>query len=357
MKENIIYHSDCKHFLGTIPCKPHKQYGVHCSDCNYYEPKKEKILIIKLGAIGDVIRTTPLLHKLWKEHPQAEIWWLTYTPDVVPSSVDRVLDFSLESILILEETYFEVLITLDKDIQAGALTKKIDAGEKYGFTLKDGKPAAQNELAEHKFLTGLFDDVNKANKKSYLEEIFEICNYKFNGEEYILDNNSLREWKINSKGKKIVGLNTGCGARWVSRLWADENWIELIIMLKKNGYYPLLLGGKQEHEKNEYYKEKTDAEYLGYFSLKDFISLVDECDIVVSAVTMGMHIAMGLKKPLVLMNNIFNKNEFELYGRGEIVEPQKECHCYFSAECKNDDYFCMDYLTVDQIYNSIKNNI
>ena len=38
-------------------------------DCSYYDPVDKKILIIKLGAIGDVIRTTPLLHKLKATYP------------------------------------------------------------------------------------------------------------------------------------------------------------------------------------------------------------------------------------------------------------------------------------------------
>ena len=55
---------DCRFFRGDVPCKPHKQHGVHCSECKYYEKIDKNILIIKLGAIGDVIRTTPLLRRL-----------------------------------------------------------------------------------------------------------------------------------------------------------------------------------------------------------------------------------------------------------------------------------------------------
>ena len=52
---------DCRYFRGDVPCKPHKENGVHCvdergNDCQYYDPTGKKILIIKLGAIGDVIQ-------------------------------------------------------------------------------------------------------------------------------------------------------------------------------------------------------------------------------------------------------------------------------------------------------------
>jgi len=67
MQKNIIYYPDCKHFRGDLPCKPHKEFDVHCESCEYYDKKSEKVLIIKLGAIGDVIRTTPLVEKIRKE--------------------------------------------------------------------------------------------------------------------------------------------------------------------------------------------------------------------------------------------------------------------------------------------------
>jgi heptosyltransferase-2 len=350
---NSIYKSDCRHFAGTFPCKPHKNEGVHCSNCNYYDKTTGLILIIKLGAIGDVIRTTPLLHKIKEVYPDKKIWWITYSPDVVPSIVDKVFNYDCESIEIIKATDFDITINLDKDLQAGALLKAVNSKEKFGFTINNGVPAPVNELAKDKFITGLFDDINISNKLSYPQEIFKICGWEFSGEDYILDCDESIKWDLGHNGKKIIGLNTGCGARWISRLWSDQNWIDLINKLIQNGYYPLLLGGKQEDEKNRYFSEKTSAYYAGYFSLNNFISLMNQCDAIVSAVTMGMHIAIGLKKPLILMNNIFNPYEFELYGRGEIVQPQVECKCFFSPKCKNDEYFCMEHLTVESIYTAI----
>lgn len=353
-----MYKSDCLHFRGDLPCKPHKEFNVKCDNCNYYQKTNKRILIVKLGAIGDVIRTTPLLQKINEEYPNSEIWWLTQYPDILPRSINKILPNTAESIVIIENTEFDIVYGLDKDLPAVAITKKVIANEKYGFTLLNGKPSPINELADHKYYTGLFDDVNKQNQKSYLEEIFEICGWKYEFQDYQINLESNRKFEFGNYDKnnirnKIIGLNTGCGDRWVSRLWPDEYWIELIQKLKSAGYYPILLGGKQEDEKNIYFAEKTGAYYPGYFSLKDFISLMNHVDLVVSAVTMGMHIATALKKPLILMNNIFNKFEFELYGRGEIIEPENECKCFFSSKCKNSEYFCLDSLNPDKILNAI----
>src|ERR1035437_4466871 len=73
----MILKIDCKHFPGDHPCIYNKREGIMCDNCNYYSPVGFKILIIKLDAIGDVLRTTSILHSLKKEYPNSNITWLT----------------------------------------------------------------------------------------------------------------------------------------------------------------------------------------------------------------------------------------------------------------------------------------
>lgn len=346
--------TDCRFFRGDVPCRPHKQHGVHCvdeqgNDCPSYSPTDKKFLIIKLGALGDVLRTTPLLRRLMEVEPRAEIWWLTHFPEILPSAADVVLPFSAQSIATLEAVQFDTIYNLDKDREACALCTSLAARIKKGFILQSGKCSPADKDAEHKFLAGIFDDISKVNTKTYQEEIFEICGFTFRGEEYLLDNDlTAYTWKLPKK-KRIVGLNTGCGGRWTSRLWPDKYWVALAKKLKRNGFFPLFLGGEQEHKKNLKVARQSGAAYLGYFPLKQFISLVNQCDLVVTAVTMAMHLAIGLEKRIVLFNNIFNKHEFELYGLGEILEPDFDCTCYYSPTCPNN---CMQYLSVTTVYEA-----
>lgn len=345
---------DCRHFRGDIPCKPHKLHGVHCveadgSDCRYYDQTTKRILIIKLGAIGDVIRTTPLLRRLKDVEPRSEIWWLTLTPEILPrDAIDVILPFTAQSLATLHAVHFDALYCLDKDKEACALAVELNARLKKGYTLKNGKCVPIDADAEHKYLTGIFDDLSKRNTKSYQEEIFGVCGFRFAGEAYIMPPPREYSWKLPKK-KRIVGLNTGCGGRWTSRLWPEHYWVSLAKRLKKNGFYPLLLGGEQEDPKNRRLAKLSGAAYLGHFPLDQFISEVDQCELVVTAVTMGMHLAIGLEKKLVLFNNIFNKYEFELYGRGEILEPDFDCDCFYTPVCPNN---CMQYLHVDPVFAS-----
>ncbi|HJY63972.1 MAG TPA: hypothetical protein VJ455_07435, partial [Ignavibacteria bacterium] len=77
-----VINFDCIHFKGDRPCFPNKAYGVFCGECTLYEkdemltdefpetPKPDfeenlkgfkKIIIVKLDAVGDVLRTTSIL--------------------------------------------------------------------------------------------------------------------------------------------------------------------------------------------------------------------------------------------------------------------------------------------------------
>jgi heptosyltransferase-2 len=315
-------------------------------------------LIIKLGAVGDVIRTTPILRRLKKEFPNAEITWVTHTPDILPKEwVDNILDFTLPNIIWLTQQRFDWLINLDKDKEAISLTERIIATKKCGFKMNNfGKSISMGHPHEdHKWLTGIWDDLNKANTLNYLEEIFRICGYSFNNEEYILDvDEDISENIDNSK--LIVGLNTGCGARWVTRQWPEANWVELAKLLAYKGYEPILLGGTLEDNKNKRIAATSRAIYFGTTSLRRFFSLVNKCHIIVSQVTMAMHVAIALKKYLVLMNNIFNRNEFYLYDRGVLIEPDLDClGCFkqdFDKNCKSDN--CMELISVFDVFEAIE---
>ena len=346
--------TDCFHFLGYIPCKPHKLHGYHCNSCPEYLKRDGRILVIKLAAAGDVIRTTPVLGPLKSEFPSHRIAWLSKYPDLLPKVIDDPLSFSLESILWLRNTCFDLLINLDKDREACALAKEIKAGRKLGFILDDNgycRPCDQG-ASQDKFITGLFDDENRKNRLSYIEETMAMCGYEFQGEEYILDLPEARvDLKIPGTGS-VIGLNTGCGSRWTSRLWPEKYWIELTRLLHDQGNRIMLLGGPEEDDKNARISEITKAYYPGCFSLEEFISVMDRCEVVVTAVTMAMHIAIGLKKKLVLFNNIFNPHEFELYGRGVILAPEQECTCFFQPTCTNES-FCMETLTPGTVLESI----
>lgn len=351
---------DCAHFRGHIPCSFNKSEGAICSSCKRYKPIETRILIIKLAALGDVIRTTPLLVMFRRKYPNAHITWLTQSPEILPKDqIDQIYPLNASSIFILENSLFDVVINLDKEPEACMLMAKIEAVQKFGFTWENHAIAPCTVAAEHKLMTGFFDQLSKENTKSYLTEVFEICHESFALEPYAiaLDREKAVVWKntlqLQAKGKTIVALNTGCGPRWNTRLWPEAHWMELATSLQALGFFPLFLGGALEHDRNEKMAAETGVFYPGHFDLETFISLVDACDVVVTQVTMMMHIATALEKKMVLMNTIFNPHEFELYGRGVLIGPESPCQCYFGNTCQKGEP-CMNEIKASTLVEAVK---
>ena len=101
-------------------------------------------------------------------------------------STFKILPFSLESVIFLLHEEFDIIYSLDKDIEAASLANTIKAKVKKGFSIADGAIVPFDQDAEHKWLTGILDDKMKANTRHYVEEMFEICGFQWSGEEYIL---------------------------------------------------------------------------------------------------------------------------------------------------------------------------
>ncbi|MGB8993045.1 MAG: glycosyltransferase family 9 protein, partial [Desulfobaccales bacterium] len=293
--------------------------------------------------------------------PEATFYWLTLTPEILPASqVEVLLKPDIGGLMTLLATEFDLALNFDKDREACAFMNLISAKAKKGFHLHNGKPSPIDQDAQHKFMTGIFDDLSKRNPKHYVAEVFEIAGVgDFLDEPYLLENTEKGKhlWQLDNS-KPVIGLNTGCGGRWPSRLWPENHWEDLASSLLERNYEVLLLGGESEDAKNCRLANASGAKYFGYFTLPVFIDLVDACDAVITQVTMALHIAIGLKKKVVLMNNIFNSKEFYLYGLGKIVEPISGCDCFYSPHCRRElagGIHCMKDITVKRIIDAITN--
>jgi heptosyltransferase-2 len=212
-----------------------------------------------------------------------------------------------------------------------------------------------DRAAWHKFATGIDNPYSRRNRQSYVEEIFDITGIPFQREEYWLRDPTgpARERATQLVPKdSAIGLNIGAGKRWPSRIWPVEYWIELIRLLNARGLQPVLLGGPQEVEMSARLVDATGCLASGVQSLEIFYAMIERCQCIVSAVTMAMHLAIGARTPLVLLNNIFNRYEFELYERGEIVEPLTPCECYYSGVCRTGRK-CINEISPEAVFGAI----
>ncbi len=353
----MTINTDCRHFDGYKPCTPHKETGTHCAACMQYDPVTARILIIKLGAAGEVIRCTPILRYLRAHHPAAEIVWVTRFRELVPEEwVDRIVPFDWEQVEWLKAQLWDTVYSLDKERGACAVAAQMNTARLKGFTLDpNGNIAPADQDATHKFRTGVFDDLMMANRRHYIDEVFEMCGWRFAGEHYVLPPSVPFAGDPIQSGRPLIGLNTGAGPVWPTRIWPEDHFAALAERLQDSGFQVMLLGGPDEHDLNTRLRQRTGALYCGVRPLRQFLSIVEQCTVVVTSVTMALHMAIGAGRRVVLLNNIFNRHEFHLYGLGEVLEPQLSClGCYkssFDAGCEAVP--CMGAVTVEDVLAAI----
>lgn len=366
----MILKTDCKHFPGDRPCYFNKQFGTICTNCENYSPSNFKIIVLKFDAIGDVLRTTSILHAIKEKYPDSHITWLTKknASEIFANNphVDKLLFIEDASTLpTLMTTKFNVLIHPDSSLQSASFATIISSVKKYGFVLSEsGNIIPLNSSAEKWLEMGAFDQVKKVNQNSYQKIIHDIAELDYNFGEIIIN---LSESEIAfrdeffsrnnlSKYKTIIGLNTGAGSRWQLKQWTLDGFIQLIEKLSTQDDICLLLyGGPDEKERNE--KIKSLFPFVidtgTNNSIREFFSLVDISHIFITGDTMGLHAATALRKKVISFFGPTSSNEIESYGRVVKIVSDLDCLVCYKSKCDFNPN-CMNSISVEKIYSEIE---
>jgi ADP-heptose:LPS heptosyltransferase len=362
----MIVHYDCRHFLGHKPCVFRRE----CAGCPHYAPSGERVLVIKLAAMGDVLRTTPLLRGLRRAHPACHITWLTES-SVLPmlhgiAEIDRLLAYSCESSLQLQCETFDQLYCFDKEPKATALAMKIPAARKAGFGMSSyGNVMPLNRESEYAFELGINDPLKfRVNTKTYPELVYECAGLPYPvPQEYILPDLSseirdaaayLAECGV-MPGDIVVGLNTGAGSVFATKKWTEEGYIQLADRLAaERGTRILLLGGPEEIERNERIQAAVRHPIINTGnnnSVRRFAGIVGNCRLVVTGDTLAMHIAIGLRVPVLVILGSTCHQEIELYGRGAKIVSDLDCSPCYLNNCPREPS-CMQAVQPDRVYQA-----
>jgi heptosyltransferase-2 len=363
---------DCRYFLGDRPCVWHKREGLLCT-CPHYAPVRENLLIIKLDAMGDVLRTTALLPVLAAEHPEAAITWIT-RPEAVPllennPYLTEVIPYGPDAMIHLQARSFDRIINLDAGKVSAGLAATARGRRKDGFLLNEaGRVMATNEAALRWLEMGVFDDLKRCNEQTYQSLMADILGLPRSGHHYVLELTETERARARTHLKKlgmsleapIVGLNTGAGGRWELKQWRLEGFQELVERLHKEcGIQLLLLGGPGERERNELLKQNARVPVFDAGcdnTVRHFAALTELCSVVVTGDTLAMHIALALRRRVVVLFGPTSAPEIDLYGLGEKVFPDMECLGCYKQTC-NFVPNCMDLISVEMVAGAVKKQL
>lgn len=325
------------------------------------------ILIIKLGAAGDVLRTLPIIALIKRSNPSSAITLFTKPGDLIELlQTQKYLDHIISSPSLLKKEY-ALLYNFDTDREAMAVAQKVKAQKKYGFYSEEGYPSPYNSGSEY-YLNTMFDDsLKKSNRRTYQEmmsEVAELIPQKT--ERYTLEiPKKFKEYadtffkEKSLKSAKTIGLHIGSSPRWPSKSWNQKQIIELARLLAKEKLSLLLFGGPDELKTFPQIIEKLKSEGITVHtnnpdnSKMEFAALLSHCKAFISGDTFGLHVAVGLSIPTIALFFCTSPYEIEEYGLiTKIISPKLS---EFFPE-RSDEYSeeLTNSISAQQVYKVLK---
>jgi heptosyltransferase-1 len=310
-----------------------------------------EILLIKLGALGDVINTLPLAVSL-KRHLGAEITWLV-EPLSFPMvsghpAVDRVVLFekrnwqaSLPGVLNeIRSKRFDIVLDLQRILKSGLFCLASNAHRKIGF-----------DRARCKEATWLFpferispSDTGKHMALQYMDFAAHLG----------VDDSEIR-WDIPVSGKIPKGLPEkyavlNIGATKKANLWQASNFSRLAMMIKAHfGVESVITGGPEDVGTSR--KIESDAagsavNMAGKTTITELKEVLAGSAATVSCDTGPMHLAVALGRPVIaLFGPSDPRRTGPLYG--EVIQKSLDCVPCNRRSCS--DPKCMREITPEDV--------
>lgn len=301
------------------------------------KPEKiKKVLIIHLGAVGELIVTTPIIRAL-KKNLNCKIFYM------LKKGRESLLenDPDIEKILTYEDSFNKNLNKLKKEKFDLAILPQADKRfsflcMKAGIPYRIGGFSGLKRMPSFFFTRRFFPIVNKNTVLKNLE-LLEFIGIKENFPKIKLFYNKKSEKKIkhflkkqNIKDFVIVHPSFGSGTG-NEKLWPLERYSEIsnYLINKKKMKVILGVGMKEEIKivseimKNIKYK-KSVISASGKFNLSELICLIKMANLVVAPDTGISHIASAVGTPLINLMSYANEKEWHPWGdKNKIVNIYK----------------------------------
>jgi len=303
---------------------------------------KTKVLIIKLGysetfdkevsrvsSLGDVIRSTVILH-LFKND---DVTWLT-DEKAIPllfsnPYLKRILTYDFTTVLQLQNEIFDVVVNLEKVPGICAMADTIKAWKRFGFRFNPLSGVADCYMFAENAMEMVSNDIHKqSHNRTWQECLYDLFGIKWKGEEYVLG------YTPSSKEEYDIGFNFRVGEKWPTKAWKIDHWKQLEKLCGSKG----LSVSWQEGVDNIYH----------------YIDWLNKCRIIVSNDSLGLHLALALRKRVLGLFGSTSDKEVHFYGQGSSLIPENylECRPCFSKTCSYGEE-CINLVTPRLVMEAI----
>jgi heptosyltransferase II len=319
------------------------------------------ILIIKPGAIGDLLQLTPTIRALAGKYPGAHITLMVSSP--VTAALFSHNPFVHETIVFDkrgEHRSMAALFRLRRRLREGCFDLVINfqrSNLKAWFLASTAFPCRL--LVYHKARGRTVHAV-----RNHLETIAPLG--------IATDDQRLelapgpeaeafaeRFWGDNElHGKPVVALNPGASNR--IKCWPPARFAELGDRLAAElGVRIMVIGGPEERDLAEGIRagmRHPVVDLIGKVSLLELGALLERCALLVSGDTGPLHLATAVGTPVVALFGAIDPERTGPVGKGHRVIRHGEISCVpcNAGECKNTRLLeCMERITADEVFYAV----
>jgi heptosyltransferase-2 len=194
-----------------------------------------------------------------------------------------------------------------------------------------------------------------------LAETFEL---DYNRVEYIFEFTEAEKLFIDNykkkvgikKKDKVIGFNTGCSELYPNKKMTIDQHIYLIRQLLKKKYKIVLLGGPEDVQRNKEIYSLFKGKIINTPTnegLRRGICYENIPDIVVTGDSLGMHIAIALKKFVIAWFGVSCWTEIDLYDHGvKLFQEDLFCSPCWKKQCPY-DLECIKLIDLDRIIREV----
>lgn len=317
-----------------------------------------KILVIKTGALGDVVRCTFLAQALKCKYKKysPEIYWIASEGARLlflnNPYIDKLILEKPETLKRLCNQNFDLVVNLEESEKLCRFASNLNPKKIQGFYFREGSIVPSQSAREWFNMSALGpkpqnDILKKKNKKTHrqiMSEVIELKDYK-KFEPFLRLTKKQRRiaddfLKKNNLSKKdlIMGINTGAADRWPKSLSIKKTAKLIDKIYKKFNAQILLFGGKKELERNNQIIQLTKSPVIDTGcenNLAEFSALISVCNLFITTDSLGLHMALALKRKTICLIGPTSAHELDMYGIGEKVIAKSDCLCCYSSDCQS----------------------
>ncbi len=326
-----------------------------------------RLLVVKLGSIGDVVNTLPLVNVLKTSWPETTLAWLiepkSYPIVAGHRSVDRFIVFHREERLngvraaLAEVKDFapEMVIDLQRILRSGFFTLFSGASSRLGFDRKRCK--------ELSWIFTNFKIPPTPNPGHMVRQYLEFASYlKLNWEEIDfqipLSDRALEKAKdlLPPRFLKDGFIALNIGAAKPANRWPEVHWAALSRRFQGEGVNIVLTGGRQDRARARLIRTRSGKETVdltGRTTLNQLAALFSLARTVVSADTGPMHIASALgTRTIGLFGPADPRRTGPFNFPDEVIISPAECRFCGKRSCRHRR--CMEEITPEMVYRRLK---